>query len=429
MKQKFFGSRYNAVSTSATNYTSLMGPSYISTTEGSNVVACTGTLRNLYVLLDSDPDSGGSGNGYRFRVRYASGNGTLGDTNLYVDVLSSTSNFRNSNTSDTVSITAGDKVSLAVERVGTPANAPNFTFVIEFEGTTSTESMYCGRTASGTLGTGDTTYIPIAMQGSSHATEYRTSMIMPCAGTITQLYIRLATAPGSGKTRTFRVRVNEATPTGYADVSFANTSGINNAAQNIDVAAGDRIDILMTMTQGSTPTASSYSGSIVFQPDTAGEFAIPYGCNALAANYLLGANNQYFPVHAGNAEGTVGEVDQGTIFTDDFTVKQACAWISPAPGSSPAKYTLKLRKDAADCSTPFTVTFDDNTQGPKYSSSGSYTPTLWSQYDTLGDPDNTPADAYLLHSYLGYIASGESTPVTGTPSDNMGKYYTLVQSG
>jgi hypothetical protein len=215
------------------------------------------------------------------------------------------------------------------------------------------------------------------------------------------------------------VRVNGSDATGGSDISFANTTGIVGASQNISIAAGDLVNCVSVMTLGSTPTAGTASVSIVFAPTTGGNFVIPYGCPGVAADYLMGAGNRFFPLHAGNVAGDVTEADIQTMLTDDFAIKKAYAWVSPAPGTAPAKYTMKLRKDTADCSSPFTVTFDDNTQGPKSSSDDTYTPTLWSMYDILGDPDNTPADAFLIMSYLGYINPGAAGQLTASPSDNV----------
>lgn len=109
-----------------------------------------------------------------------------------------------------------------------------------------------------------------AIGNSWSGTETDRSQIIPANGKIKDLYVKIATAPGAGKTRTYTIMKNGVATS--LEVALPNTTSGNdtNPDHAVSVVPGDTVSIRQYATAGTTVTAAQYWGS-VWSPETDGE--------------------------------------------------------------------------------------------------------------------------------------------------------------
>ncbi len=105
-----------------------------------------------------------------------------------------------------------------------------------------------------------TSYWAITGGAAPNATENSRVVVMPCAGTLKNFYVRIGAAQSSGGTMVFTLRKNAADTA--ITVTFANADGSNttksDTANSVAVNAGDTITI-----KGVNGAPSSASGTFV----------------------------------------------------------------------------------------------------------------------------------------------------------------------
>lgn len=415
MKQKLLGAPAGATtSVSATRYVLLYSPKTLSSVEFTDVVPTAGTFRKLYVRLSGDPDSGGSANGYTFTVRTATGAGSMADTSLTVQILSSTSNFRNSDTSHEVTVSAGDRIDMSiVPTTPNPANAVRFSFIVEFESSTANETILLGDSMGSSIGTVTPIYIPVGGQQNPNATENQTYTIFPCAGTITQFYGRLVTAPGSGYTRTASLSCNgTGSCTGGTALNWANVSGNQNHSQDISISAGDVVDVAWTYTGGVSPASGSGFVGIIFKPTTDGQFVIPLSASAIV---LQTSGTDYLPIASSDQTRDGTESDTVNIGWNDFAIIGVYGLLDVAPGNGAGtqSYTFSLRKDSGDPSSPFSFVISESATTGHNTTDTALTLAQWSLYDTKIVAAGTPTAGRFTASCIGSTSNAVISPGRG----------------
>src|SRR3989344_877790 len=90
----------------------------------------------------------------------------------------------------------------------------------------------------------------------------------PVAGTLSSLYVKVATVPGGVTTRTFTIRKNQVATALTCTIDSAQTT-CNDLSNTITFAVGDTVDIFHTDT--GTPANSAAGWSVVFTPTVANE--------------------------------------------------------------------------------------------------------------------------------------------------------------
>lgn len=230
------------------------------TTEASaiSVVPTAGKLKNLIMHLTVDP--GTSPEGFSFEVRV---NGE--DKALIVIITADDTD--GSDLANEVVVAAGDKVSMHVTALNTPAVGPTarggLTFVADEDG----ESMYLGG-GNSPLHATDTkhNYINRGVKDSWDTSGDGYFGLMQAA-VIKKLYVELAVAPGGGKSFAFTADV-EGTSRLTATIADAAKTG-NSGATEYEVSDWDAI-ILQCAPSGSPDVGPAYWGAVCFIAPAAG---------------------------------------------------------------------------------------------------------------------------------------------------------------
>lgn len=221
-------------------------------TEGDCSAPCpvAGTFSKLYIALSAAP---GGGKSYIFTLMK---NGVATALTCTITGAVATTG---SDTSNSVAVVAGDLLSIKGDATGSPTSV-YYGGGVKFVPTSGSRTIYL--TSKTTLGT-STNYGPLAglneTAGNSawRATESATTN--PAATRtgdfyLFEMYVKLATAAGSGKTRTFTVRKNGTTALGQT-VALANVTTGNFTTPATALANEDWLDIQHTATAASTESS------------------------------------------------------------------------------------------------------------------------------------------------------------------------------
>jgi hypothetical protein len=366
MKQKLM-SGYSAVgSVSAARFLALSGSYTTGNTEAlfTQLMPTGGTLRKLYVKISAAP---GSGKSYTVMLRRGAGAGAMADTTITCAVSNTATTC--SDVAHEVSVSADDKVAFSVTPAGTPDNTVLVSTLIEFQSGTTNESIMFGAVSAASA---TKVYVAPGVNYSS-STEANATVVMPCAGTITNFYSRMSAAPGAGAGRTISINLNGSPAAGKADLSYGAADVAISAAQNIAVAAGDRLAIVSDVT-GTPATATQYFG-ILFKPTTDGQFPI---LSTVGGQPVANNVTRYGSVGGSAVIGT-SEVNFA-VGWDDFNIVGMTGYVTVASGSGKSfTITPRVQTGPGDASNPPEITFSNET-GPK-SSSGTLTPSQWEGYD------------------------------------------------
>lgn len=251
-------------STSATNYAPIGYPSQVTSfgaTEATvaRPIPVTTNLTNLYVGLLTAP---GVGKSFAFTVMK---NGST--TGLTVTI--SGTNTTATDTINTAAFTAADTISLQAVPTSTPTASGKVWWNVQ--------SDAVGQPIFGSSNNSTSTLQYTGVMGRGDATvETRQQVIMPCAGTISNLYVVLSVAPAGVTAKIITLRVNGVASTLTTTVTGAATSN-SDTIHSVSVAAGDLVSMEANVT--GAPAASATRTSILFTPTNAND------------SVILGANN------------------------------------------------------------------------------------------------------------------------------------------
>lgn len=421
MRQKVHTGYSTSTSTSATRYTQAMCGTALSGTETFQLVPTAGTFRCMRVYLSAAPGTAGSSYTITLRVEAA-------DTAVTVTI--NHPDQTGSYTGAGVAVTAGQRISIGiVPSAGTaPTNTATVAVMLEFQSDTANEVILMGG-MTGVTGAGPQYSIPSGLSAAL-TTEVNSECIMPMAGTITYAYAYITSAiTGSGRTRTFSIRLNEGDPTGASNIVFnSGESGLKSASQNIAVAAGDRINWKNVASSSAAGGGNVWLG-LLFKPTTDNLFPI---CASYTGTIAAGLT-RYLPRSGCNGMAT-SEAGADVLY-DDIMVDELHAYLSVAAGAGKS-VTITPRKYSGGAwgndSNPPALTMT-NTQGPS-SSSGTVNPTQLLMVDTKivtdsGAATTQPVISYLAHVIgppsIGQIQAAEETDVAlmqGMDMDNMGAF-------
>lgn len=337
MEQVIPGAR-DSNNTGATNYFSVVGSNGVSnTTENlvETIVATGGTISKLRINLTAAPSTGKS---FVYTLRV---NGV--DSALTCTVADAATTA--SDTTHSVSVAAGDRVSIKAVPSGTPT-ASTVRLCVSFTGTTANESLILGSTRNTQLSTGSTEYLYISGENSPQSTESTTRMVVPTGGNVKNLYIDLITATGVGKTRTFTLLKN-----GVATslvVAITNGSTGNDTTHSVSVVAGDELSIQSDVT--TVPAASGVRYGMKFVATTDGESLI-FGNNN--ASNPGAVQTRYFNLPDPGSIGSTTETNVGYL-ANATTLKKLYVVNNVAPGSGNTE-TRDLRVNQASPANDLSV--------------------------------------------------------------------------
>lgn len=230
----------------------------------SSLAPIDGTISNLIVKLQLAPGSGCS------RIFTLRVNGV--DTALTVTI--SGTNTTGQDNSNTVSITAGDRISLSETSVNSPnpGGNPGWTTL-----GAAWSAVWNGGTQRAILLSSNPTILSgswsdryTGVYGHQHQNfsgwttpdEILGLQINPLSGTLKNLRVLLSAAPGVGKSITITVRKNQASTGVSVTISDANTTGVD-TVNTVSVAPGDQLAFLASR-NGTTPAATLIQCGIEF---------------------------------------------------------------------------------------------------------------------------------------------------------------------
>ncbi len=208
------------------------------------VVALDGTIRDMYVNLRQAPDPGDIG-GYVFTVKK---NGVT--TSLTVTITGD--NTTGNDTSNTVSVVAGDRITILVAPFGPPDANVVAEIGTTFVADTNHQAPLSNGAGNIALNTASTAWNKVAWFLLSWTDEVDTRQLA-LQSTLRNLYVRLSAAPGAGKSWVFTVRKNGADTNLSVTISGTDTTG-NDTSNSVDFSDDDYMT--MQCTPSGTPAAA-----------------------------------------------------------------------------------------------------------------------------------------------------------------------------
>lgn len=244
-------------SVSATNYVAFFSDLANSTeSQYQNLSPISGNIEGFQISLSVAPDNGGGTQSYAITLRI---NGVDSSASCTVSEANTTC------TSTTVvSVSAGDLISFKIVPSGTPVSVSLRAFSI-FNSLTGGDSVILSSSGVHT----HSTSTDFALSGRIITSQaFGNSSASPTSGSIRNLYIKLQTAPGSGKSRTFELNLNGASSALTCTVSDTNTT-CNDTTHSVSIIQGSVLKIVETATN--SPANTTAAMGLSFAPLIDGE--------------------------------------------------------------------------------------------------------------------------------------------------------------
>lgn len=262
MRQIIVGGYKDLLNNAATEYTWLAGGTVWGTleTEYGQLVSTPGTLDKLIVKLDG---VAGAGKTWTFTIM-KNGNPTALTCSIGGDT-----DTEGEDTSHTVSVSAGDRLTLRSTSSGSPT-ARNATWCFGFFGNIAKESLFMGYCNAYNL---QSRFSGIAGLFISSADEDNDYQRIPTAGVIKNLFVQMHTAPGAGaEGYKYTLRLNKAS-TGLA-VTITGTDKIGSSTINeVTVATDDKVGLYVEPLNSPDKSSNVFFG-FTFVADIDGESCV-----------------------------------------------------------------------------------------------------------------------------------------------------------
>ncbi len=365
------------------------------------IVPCDGVLSNLRISLDVAP-----GGGFFWTFVVTKNNV---DTTLTCTVTDPATT--GSDTSHSVSVVAGDLIEIRVVASNNGIAATNLGYSMQFSATTASQCL----TGSGSHlqgpATGATNYIGLWNATSGQAVadfqwaaaqDVTHENISPLAGTITSLYIKIITAPGSAKQWVFSIVKNGAEEVS-SRVTIAGTTATtgNVTGLSIAIAAGDTLSLMAVPTGTPTSTGGLCWGS-AFTSTTDGESPM---CGSVRnTSYNAAVTEVFTPM--GNHNFSATEARYQDVAPIALTVRALRWGVTAAPGAGKS-FTILSRNAGANGNLTFVIA-DAATTGSDLTHNDSVALAALFNYSLTSQ--NTPAGTTMRWAAVAFI----TTPVTPT---------------
>ncbi len=386
-------------STSAVRYCALDTGGNANATESysAGIVAKAGTLKNLRINISASP---GTGDSFIYTV-YKNGSPTA----LTVTIAESAG----SGYDDTheVSVVAGDYISLEILPTGSPASSTT-TFACEFHTTTNNTLLMGNSYGTSVI---NNYFLPVKGQSNDYSAEFQTQLLIPCAGTLSDFYLRSHAAAGAGKTVTYTVYKNGVATSLVVALSGGSDLTGNDTAHSVSLVAGDKVTIKRT---GDT-TSQFINVGFAFTPETEGNFII----GIIPINSTLNTTNAYFyPISTCATTGWNTEANSDVNFIA-CTIKNMYVELSAQPS---AEQVLTLQNTTVGTELSVTIGTDETTGNDSGAVSISDDNML-----STGKTATTSQSCGALISYTGYRVD-QSTYTKTITADAMVKQAGLQET-
>lgn len=316
------------------------------------VVPCAGKLSDLYVWTRGSP---GAGKTRTFNL-YKEGAATA----LSAVIDGDTANNWDEDTTDEISVSAGDLICIEHVPSGTPTIYETLWCVI-FTASSTGESLVLGCCHSGSFGAlnnGATEYSSCAIGGQRPgAVESYYRQPVPTDGKFSALYVDLTAAPdpGAADGYIFTLRVDGIDSGLAVTITGDNTTG--NAASDITIAEG--AIVTLKFAPSGTPAAEPQARwGLVWEPDVSGE-SIVLGCSY---NDLHITNTEYITPTTWSISTWSTGIPSRAQPVWEATIKNLYVVIETAPGSGNSRaFTIRKRNQdgSVEDDTAITLTIAD----------------------------------------------------------------------
>ena len=252
-------------SSSATSYSAITGghaqTAGWNTTESSvQIIAPTsGTISNFYARVSTAPSNTRS---WQFTIMK---NGVASALDLTI----ANTNTTNSNTSGSVSVAAGDMLSIRAIPTGTPTSPIGTSFGLMFTPTTPGESFFGYGSATAPAAT---TYENVLGAGNNAWVANEANRLMVLGPyTLKKIIVGLVTAPGAGTSRTIAIRKAGVTTALAVTIADANTTGTTTA--DVTYTQGETITLASTVSGSpAAATGGIHMGALLYATPTLSSF-------------------------------------------------------------------------------------------------------------------------------------------------------------
>lgn len=225
------------------------------------IVPTSGTFTNLYAFLSNAP---GTGNAREFTL-IKNGVATT------LDVSISGTGTTAGDTTHSISVVAGDTLTVRTIPTGTPATSYGISVTCTFTPTNPGET-FVGFGSANVPSATTTDYEQILGIGNdSWTTSEAKRILMPGAVTFTALYIKLDTAPGTSGSRTFTLR--ESSGNTSLTTTLTGTTTTASSTATVNYSQGQSMTFQSDIT--GTPTAATggvHAGFLLYSPPPAAAF-------------------------------------------------------------------------------------------------------------------------------------------------------------
>lgn len=301
------------------------------------VIGAGHTIKNFWVKIAVAP---GTAKQYTFGINV---NGTD-----QLTIVISGNSATSGTATGSVAIVAGDLVCLSATPSGTPGGIGQVSW--GWDQVANSPYSYNFMSAH-TVTTGATLYGVPTAQSTANATEANGTGIVPCAGTLQNLYIRSADAPTVG-TIVVTLRIQGTTDTTLtATIPQGGTAVVSDTTHTVAVSAGDKIT--WKIVTGTVATTVVFIGC-EFAPTASGDFFLC--ANDTSAGPSTSATN-YEALGAGSASwnATVGNRQQGWPLA--ATVKAIYGSLVSAPGAAASgkKFVFAVNIGGSDSAATLTI--------------------------------------------------------------------------
>lgn len=221
-----------------------------SESEVQQIIATPGKIKDLYLELSNNPGAGADA--YRMTLRV---NGV--STALVVTITGAATT--GSDLTNEVTVAAGDKVCWLKQAISTPANNLSVRAGFAFEADTANESLFINGYKSA-MDTSTTKYYPLSHNLRAYDADEFKQWQYAQLSTVSQLYVRLKTAPGIGKSWTFTLRKNGTDTDLTCTISGNDTTG-SDLSNSVVLLDDDYVD-LKVVPSGTPATSPAFFGAL-----------------------------------------------------------------------------------------------------------------------------------------------------------------------
>lgn len=295
------------------------------------------TLKNLRVVVTTNARASNSS------VTTRKNNA---DTSQVATITASTTGTYTDLT-NTVSVTAGDKIAYKLVIGSTTGNFAAPSITVNYENSSSSANFWSAVGSQSTTNGVATRYWNVAGSlGTATATEAAAQMISPAGGTLSNLraYVTAARATNT----TLKTRVNGADGAQSVTMTASTTGAFEDTTNTDTIVAGD-LFCAATVTGSGTDTLTLSNVSVLFTTTTSG--VSPLGAGATSTTLTSGVTRYYTPVGHLQALATESQTQQIAPFAG--TASRLSATVTA--NASTTTSTMVLRKNGADTAVTFTI--------------------------------------------------------------------------